>query len=192
MFSFTVEPTDLEWRATIASPEGIVPVGKCKWKRGLLDARHKLSRSFGKYPNYDDISVTVLATEVDMEAHAAAARAAQEAKQAAVIEAARALIGRTILSNGGACEFWKLAEEGQRYQCDIIAPTLRNMKRDGLVLFSAVTLKMPRDRDVIITQLSVRLPQSLTLSTVTIVQRHFVAGAGPANPSRYASSKDAR
>lgn len=156
VFSFSTEPVDLEWRATIPSPSGSVPVGKCKWKRGLLDARRKLSRSFGKYLNYDEISVAVLRTEVDMEAHAAAERAAQEAKEAAVVEAARALIGRTIQANGGACEFWKLAEVGQKYQCDIIAPTLRNMKRDGLLLFSTVSLMMPRDRDVIVTQLSVR------------------------------------
>ena len=154
VFSFATEPVDLEWRATLFSPEGTVPVGACKWKRGLLDTRHKLSRSFGKYPSYDNISVAVLATEVDMEAHAEAARAAQAAKEAAVVEAARALIGRTIKANGGACEFWKLAEVGETYQCDIIAATLRNMKRDGLVLFSPVSLMMPRDHSVIVTQLS--------------------------------------
>ena len=125
----------------------------------MLDSRHKLSREFGKYPNSDEIRIKVLATEVELEAHAAALVAAKEAEEAALVAAARGLIGRVIAQNGGACPFWKLDEAAELYQCDILISTLRGMKRDGLVLFTKVAMRMPEDTDEIVTQLA-DLPQT--------------------------------
>jgi hypothetical protein len=64
---------------------------------------------------------------------------------------ARSTVEATLKQNGGACEYWKLQEAAEMFQCDNLYQALRGMKKEKLVAYKPMMLMMDRDRDEIIT-----------------------------------------
>ena len=57
------------------------------------------------------------------------------------------VVESTLKQHGGSCEYWKLQDAAEQFQCDNLGQALRSMKKEKVVDYEPMMLMMDRDRD---------------------------------------------